>query len=56
MRKRNIYRLCSSTCLNLPSGEESNCDEFDYDCLKCRNRAFKEYGLYVEKRHKLKVL
>ena len=56
MKKRNIYRLCSSTCLNLPSGEESNCDEFDYDCLKCRNRAFKEYGLYVEKRHKLKVL
>ena len=56
IRKRNIYRLCSSICLNLPSGKESDCDAFDYNCLKCRNSVFKEYGLYVEKRRKLKVL
>lgn len=56
MRKRNVYRLCSSICLTLPSGEESNCDDFNCNCLECRNRVFKEYGLYVEKRRKLKVL
>ena len=56
MRKRNVYRLCISICLTLPSGEESNCDDSNYNCLECRNRVFKEYGLYVEKRRKLKVL
>ena len=56
IKKRNVYRLCSSICLIYPSGKESDCDTFDYNCFKCRNNVFKEYGLYVEKRRKLKVL